>query len=105
MSIIILLIILINLTPVQNFLSRQATSWLSRKLNTKVTLQHVRFDILNKVSLEGLYIEDRKGDTLLYAGQAQVKITDWFIFKDRPLISYIGLKKAYANLILKKLSC
>lgn len=92
------MVILVNLTPVQNFLSRQATSWLSEKLRTKVALQHVRFDILNKVSLEGLYIEDRSGDTLLYAGQVQVKITDWFIFKDRPVISYIGLKKTYANL-------
>lgn len=82
----------------QNFLSKQATNWLSQKLKAKVALAHLRFDILNKVSLEGLYIEDRQGDTLLYAGQAQIKITDWFIFKDRPVISYLKLQRAYANL-------
>jgi hypothetical protein len=94
--------VLINLTPVQNFLAQKAVSYLEEKLHTKVALKHVRIDLLNAVSLEGLYIADRQGDTLLYAGEAKLKITDWFFLKKHPVISYVGLKDAYANLYRKR---
>jgi hypothetical protein len=44
--------------------------------------------------LEGLLLEDRKGDTLLYAGDMKVKITDWFFFKKNIELKYIGLENA-----------
>jgi hypothetical protein len=98
MSIIIVLVVLVNLTPVQNFVAQKAVNYLSEKLGTKVSLKHVRIDLLNAATLEGLYIEDRNKDTLLYAGEAKLKITDWFFLKDKPVISYVGLKDAYVRL-------
>jgi len=72
---------------------------LSDKLKTKVSIQHVRIDFLNHVLIQGLYVEDRAGDTLLYAGEARVRITDWFfIRKDKPVLKYIGLHDAYGHL-------
>ena len=71
---------------------------LSKKLKTKVTIAHIRIDFLNHISLQGLYIEDQAHDTLLSAGEAQVRITDWFIFKDKPVLQYIALRNAYAHL-------
>ncbi len=44
--------------------------------------------------LEGVLVEDRKGDTLLYAGDMKVKITDWFFFKKNIELKYIGLDNA-----------
>ncbi len=101
-SIVLVLIVLVNLTPVQNYLAQKAVGYLQDKLHTKVALKHVRIDLLNAVSLEGLYIADRQNDTLLYAGEAKLKITDWFFLKKEPVISYIGLKDAYANLYRKR---
>ncbi|WP_118951305.1 translocation/assembly module TamB domain-containing protein [Taibaiella helva] len=97
-GIILILVILVNFTPVQNFIAQKAVGYLSDKLGTKVTLKHVRIDLLNAATLEGLYIQDKQGDTLLYAGEARLRITDWFFLKDKPVISYVGLKQAYANL-------
>jgi len=94
----LLLIGLVNTTPVQNFLARKTTSWLSQKLKTKVAISHVRIDFLNHVSLQGLYIEDRAHDTLLYAGEATVRITDWFMFRDKPTLHYLGLKNTYIHM-------
>ncbi len=71
---------------------------LSKKLKTKVAIAHVRIDIINHIYLQGLYIEDQAHDTLLYAGQAEVRITDWFIFKKKPVIHYFGLKNSYIHL-------
>ncbi len=44
--------------------------------------------------LEGVLIEDRKGDTLLYAGDMKVRITDWFFLKKEAELKYIGLENA-----------
>ena len=44
--------------------------------------------------LEGMLVQDRKKDTLLYAGTVEVRITDWFFFKDKVELKYIALKNA-----------
>ncbi len=93
------MLVLVNLTPVQNFLARKATQILADKLKTTVRIKNVRIDFLNHVLIQGLYIEDKSHDTLLYAGEAQVRITDWFIIrKSVPVLHYIGLHDAYAHL-------
>lgn len=98
-SLVVLLVILVNLTPVQNFLARKAAEILAKKLHTKVSVGHVRIDFLNHVLIQGLYIEDRQKDTLLYAGEARVRITDWFFLKNEtPVLRYLGVKDAYAHL-------
>jgi hypothetical protein len=53
--------------------------------------------LFNNVNLEGLYIEDEKKDTLLYAGTVQVKITDWFFMKKEADLTYIGLNNFVIN--------
>jgi len=58
----------------------------------------VRIDFLNHFSLQGLYIEDQAHDTLLYAGEAQMRITDWFIWKDKPVLHYLALNNTYIHL-------
>jgi autotransporter translocation and assembly factor TamB len=65
----------------QNWIGQQVTKKLSKSLNTKVTVKQVSFSLLNNMHLEGLMVEDRLGDTILYAGDAKVRITDWFVFK------------------------
>jgi hypothetical protein len=44
--------------------------------------------------LEGVLIEDRDHDTLLYAGKVAVRITDWFFLKKEAELKYIGLEDA-----------
>ena len=42
-------------------------SYLSSEWNRKVEIDRIRIDLWARVVLDGLYIEDHKGDTLLYA--------------------------------------
>ena len=44
--------------------------------------------------LQGVLVKDQNKDTLLYAGEASVRITDWFFFKEKAVLKYIGLKTA-----------
>lgn len=97
-ALIMLAVVLINLTSVQNFLVRKATAILSEKLKTKVAIKHVRIDLLNHALLQGVYVEDHAGDTLLYAGEVSARITDWFFLKKEiPVIRYVGLEDAYVH--------
>jgi len=43
-------------------------------------------------------IEDQQKDTLLSAGKMQVRITDWFFFKDKIILHYIELGDAVIHL-------
>lgn len=49
------------------------------------------------MNIEGVLVRDLKKDTLLYAGKIKVRVTDWFIFKDKAELKYIGLEDAVIN--------
>jgi hypothetical protein len=84
----------------QNWLADQVTNRLSRELQTKISIKHVKLNLFNfnRMDLEGVLMEDQKQDTLLYAGELQVRISDWFIFKDQAELKYVGLEDAMINL-------
>jgi hypothetical protein len=50
------------------------------------------------MNLQGLLLRDKKNDTLVYAGQVKLRITDWFFFKDQVVIKYVGLEDALVQL-------
>ncbi|HMD00435.1 MAG TPA: hypothetical protein VKH37_09790, partial [Ferruginibacter sp.] len=95
---IVLAWIAIHIPFVQNFIVKRMAADLSRKLHTKVSIKHVDFALFNKIELNGLLIEDRQQDTLLYAGTAKINITDWFFLKDKATLKYVGLQNAIVNL-------
>lgn len=86
--------LLIQTTPVQNWLVKQVTHRLSKDLRTTVHIRYVDFALFNKMLLEGTLVKDQHQDTLLYAGTASVRITDWFFFREKIELEYIGLKDA-----------
>ncbi len=89
---------IVQLPAVQNFLVKKVTAVLSENLHTKVSVKHVDFSLFNKMLIEGVLVEDRKKDTLLYAGTAKVNITDWFFVKDKATLQYLGLSNTVVNL-------
>lgn len=89
---------LLQTTLVQNWLVTKVSRTLSKELKTKVEVKHVEFSLFNKMLVEGVLMEDKKKDTLLYAGTLKVNISDWFFFKDKPVLNYIGLSDAIVNM-------
>ncbi|HVZ97416.1 MAG TPA: hypothetical protein VG847_11110, partial [Chitinophagaceae bacterium] len=90
--------ILLQTGFVQNYIVRRVTKRLSRDLNTTVSIKHVDFELFNKMLLQDVLVLDHHHDTLLYAGDAKVNITDWFFLKDKVTLKYIGLDNAVINL-------
>ncbi len=79
---------------VQNWLAGIITGRLSKALDTEVSIKKVSFALFNSLNLEGTLIRDKQKDTVLYAGQFKVRITDWFFLKDKADLKFIGLEDA-----------
>lgn len=87
--------ILIQTSFVQNWLVARVTNKLSRDLHTHIRIREVEFSFFNKMILHDVLVKDQKGDTLLYSGQVRLNITDWFFFKDKVELKYIGMDETY----------
>ena len=79
---------------VQNWLLKVATTRLSTALHTEVSINSISFSLFNRLSLDGTLVRDRKNDTLLYAQQVKLRISDWFFLRDTTVLKYVGLEKA-----------
>ncbi|MET0393421.1 MAG: AsmA family protein [Chitinophagaceae bacterium] len=82
----------------QNWLVGKVTARLSKDLNTSISIRHVDFSLFNRMHLEGILVRDHNQDTLLYAGDAKLRITDWFFFKKNIELKYIGLENAVIHM-------
>lgn len=91
---ILVLWILLQTSFFQNFLVHRITKTLSKNLHTTVSIRHVDFELFDKMLLEQTLILDLNKDTLLSAGKVRVSLTDWFFFKDKIVLNYVGLEDA-----------
>ncbi|MFT5998725.1 MAG: hypothetical protein ACI81P_001179, partial [Neolewinella sp.] len=62
----VILVLLLQLPVVQNWLAKQVTASLEQTLETRVSVDNVHISWLDEMTIEGLFIEDKYGDTLLY---------------------------------------
>ncbi|MBN8836273.1 MAG: translocation/assembly module TamB domain-containing protein [Sphingobacteriia bacterium] len=83
---------------VQNKLVSIFTEKLSKELGTEVRIKNVSLSLLDKLNLEGTLVRDKQKDTILYAGSLKIRITDWFVFKEKADLKFIGLENAVIKL-------
>lgn len=74
---VIFLVLLITLSTrlpfVQDFIKDKAITFFTNKTSTHATLESLYINFPSSVELNGLYIEDLQGDTLVYAGRLKVR--------------------------------
>ncbi|MEL6867912.1 MAG: hypothetical protein AAFP19_26035, partial [Bacteroidota bacterium] len=59
--------VLLQNKRVQNWAIHQTTTYLSEELNTTVDVDSISIELFDKLVLEGVFIQDQSGDTLLYS--------------------------------------
>ncbi|UYZ62346.1 translocation/assembly module TamB domain-containing protein [Hymenobacter weizhouensis] len=67
----------------QDFVARRAENYLRDKLQTEVRIGKFRTDFKHAISLDGVYLEDQKGDTLLSVGHLGVNLDIWALAKSQ----------------------
>lgn len=101
-TLLILIAVLIQLPPVQNFAKDKAVSFLEGKIKTPVRLEHISIVFPKEVVLEGIYLEDQSKDTLLSAGRIGVDISLFKLISSEVEISGFELKDAVAKISKNK---
>jgi hypothetical protein len=94
-------VIILENPSVQTWLANRATSYLSNKLNTRVTVGGVDVDYPFSLVLQKVYVEDQQKDTLLYAGELKAGFNFINIFQKKFIINGVSLSDAYFNMIEK----
>lgn len=88
-------------TPaVQTWVAQKLGNYLAEELNTKITIQGVDIRFFTSVELEGLYVEDQHGDTLIDAPSFVVNLSEFNYGEQHVRID--GITLTDANIKIKK---
>ena len=96
-----LMLLLLNTSPVQNYIAKKITSSISKKLGAEVRIRKVNISPFNKLNIEGILVRDLNKDTLLFANLCKIRITDWFFLQKNATLNYIGIEDAVVKIIRK----
>ena len=89
--------LILQIPAVQTRIRVAAVSWLEEKLDTTVKLDDIDINIFRHVVLDGLYIQDLEGDTLLYAEHAAIRIRSVNPLSKDIRLRTLELKGCYAH--------
>ncbi|GAB2784934.1 hypothetical protein GCM10027275_31560 [Rhabdobacter roseus] len=82
----------------QEFLTKQGTLYLRRKLGTRLDIEAIRFSFPDWVAIEGVYLEDTQGDTLVSGERLYVNLDMWGLVKGNVALNTIELEGMRAKI-------
>jgi hypothetical protein len=93
---------IIQIPAVQNKIIHRVTTFISDKTHTRVEIQNVSISFPKSVVIEGLYLDDLKKDTLVYAGKVKVNIALFRLLSSEINVSSIAIENLNLNLYSTK---
>ncbi len=96
----ILLVLFVRSPWGQDIIVQQAVDYISGKTNTKIEIDKLFITFDGNIMLKGLYLEDKKGDTLVYSKSLEADIPLMPIIRGNGIgIDYLNLEGLRANII------
>ncbi|MCB0533055.1 MAG: translocation/assembly module TamB domain-containing protein [Lewinellaceae bacterium] len=98
--VLVFLYFVLQSSLVQNWLINRVTNYLESELQTTVSIQHIDVSFFDNLLLEGFYIEDLNGDTLLYAQQLKAGLNSniFSLLNNNLEFNEISLSRARFNI-------
>lgn len=97
---LLLLILFIRSPWGQDIVVNQITSYVSGKTNTTVGIESLFITISGNVELQGLFLEDEKGDTLIYSENLEADIPLWPIIRGKGVsLDFLEWRGVRANIV------
>ncbi len=93
---------IIQIPAVQNKIIHYATTFVSNKTHTRVEIKNVSISFPKSVVIEGLYLDDLKKDTLVYAGKVKVNIVLYDLILNKITINSFAIENLDLNLYSTK---
>lgn len=94
----ITLMILLQIDSIQNFVVGKATTMLSEMAGTRISIERVDLSFFNSAELEGVLIEDRRGDTMIYAHHISMAINGINFITGKISVGNVTLNQSQVNL-------
>ncbi|MFD2515023.1 translocation/assembly module TamB domain-containing protein [Pontibacter locisalis] len=101
-GIVILIVIALQFSGVQNFVAQKAANYLENTLNTQVDIGRFTTDWRNTFVLKDVYVEDQQQDTLWYSERLGVDMAILSLLSGELNISNINLDKATVKLHIRE---
>jgi len=101
-SLLLFVNLVLNFPSVQTWLTHRIASYYSAKLHAKVQIGKVDFELLKKLVLRNVYVEDQHNDTLLYAEALKLDVGAISFDKHRLFISDIILDNTRFSAVMYK---
>ncbi len=92
-----LFFLFINLPVGKRAVKNQLQSYLQDKLNTKVSLESINYELPYQLQVNNLYVEDQNKDTLLFGENITVDISLLQLIWGNTKIKKVALKNIYLN--------
>ncbi len=89
---------LIQQPKIQTWLVHKATSFLSEKTGTNISVGKVGIKFFKTISIQDVYLEDMHGDTLAYIGSLDTRIQYFNPFKSALHFNSLSLENVRANI-------
>jgi len=89
---------IIQIPGIQNKIVQYATSFVSNKTHSRVEIKNISISFPKAVVIEGLFLEDLKKDTLLYAGKVKINIALFDLLSSKISINSFALDVVNLNL-------
>ena len=100
LRIVFLFYIILYSSTVQTFLTHQIAAYLSKKLNTEVSIGAVDISLFKSVYLDRIFVRDQKKDTLVYMDRLAIDINDISFSQRSAFISRVSLINPVVHLSL-----
>ena len=89
----------LQMPAVQTWLAHRLSDYLSKEWNTRVTIGKVSIDIWSTLHASDLYIEDQRGDSLLYVSSLDAANYSYDDASGKLVIHSLNLESPYFNLV------
>ncbi|MCZ4320021.1 translocation/assembly module TamB [Aequorivita viscosa] len=98
----ILLVLFIRSPWGQNIIVQRAVKYVSGKTHTKVEIEKLFITFDGNIMLKGLYLEDKKGDTLIYSKSLEADVPLMPVIRGNAIgVNYIDWEGLRANIVRK----
>lgn len=71
---VVLIVVAVQLNPVQNFVKDKAVTYLQHKLKTRVAIGHISIIYPKDITIDDVYVADQQNDTLISSHRLAVNI-------------------------------
>ncbi|MDI1317806.1 translocation/assembly module TamB domain-containing protein [Flavobacterium sp.] len=96
-GLVLLVSIALQIPAVQRYSSDKAVAYLESKIKTKVSVGRVRIGFPKDVTLENVYFEDQKKDTLLWGKKIAVNLDMYGLLNNKVDIKFVELEDIAAK--------